>query len=170
MFLDRDGTLMEEVHYCNDPARVRAIHGAAASLDMLRRAGWLTVVVTNQSGIATGRITPAQYEAVNSEFLRQMNGRIDAVHYCADHPDHPTARRKPGSGMIEEAAAELGIDPARSWMVGDKEVDVGCGRGAGCRTILVRTGHGASVAKPTADVVVADIVEAVNVILALCRA
>jgi D-glycero-D-manno-heptose 1,7-bisphosphate phosphatase len=169
VFLDRDGTLMEEVHYCNDPARVRAIPGAAASLDLLRRAGWLAVVVTNQSGLATGRITPAQYEAVNSEFLRQMNGRIDAVYHCDDHPGRPTARRKPGSGMIDEAAADLGIDPSKSWMVGDKEVDVGCGRGAGCRTILVRTGHGAAVADPSADVVAADIVEAVHVILALCR-
>jgi len=167
VFLDRDGTLMEEVNYCNDPKRVRVFPGTVGALQRLRHAGWLTVVVTNQSGLARGKISPEQYAAVNAEFLRQLPGGIDAVYFCADHPDSPTPRRKPGSGMLEEAARNHGIDLSRSWMIGDKEIDVECGRRAGCRTILVRTGYGAELEKTAADFVHEDIVSASNMILAI---
>ena len=167
VFLDRDGTLMEEVNYCNDPKRVRVFSGTVGALQRLRHAGWLTVVVTNQSGLARGKISPEQYAAVNAEFLRQLPGGIDAVYFCADHPDSPTPRRKPGSGMLEEAARNHGIDLSRSWMIGDKEIDVECGRRAGCRTILVRTGYGAELENTGADFVHEDIVSASNMILAI---
>ena len=167
VFLDRDGTLMEEVNYCNDPKRVRVFPGTVGALQRLRHAGWLTVVVTNQSGLARGKISPEQYAAVNAEFLRQLPGGIDAVYFCADHPDSPTPRRKPGSGMLEEAARNHGIDLTRSWMIGDKEIDVECGRRAGCRTILVRTGYGAELENTGADFVHEDIVSASNMILAI---
>ena len=167
VFLDRDGTLMEEVNYCNDPKRVRVFPGTVGALQRLRHAGWLTVVVTNQSGLARGKISPEQYAAVNAEFLRQLPGGIDAVYFCADHPDRPTPRRKPGSGMLEEAARNHGIDLTRSWMIGDKEIDVECGRRAGCRTILVRTGYGAELENTGADFVHEDIVSASNMILAI---
>ena len=167
VFLDRDGTLMEEVNYCNDPKRVRVFPGTVGALQRLRHAGWLTVVVTNQSGLARGKISPEQYAAVNAEFLRQLPGGIDAVYFCADHPDSPTPRRKPGSGMLEEAARHHGIDLTRSWMIGDKEIDVECGHRAGCRSILVRTGYGAESEKTAADFVHEDIVSASNMILAI---
>jgi D-glycero-D-manno-heptose 1,7-bisphosphate phosphatase len=167
VFLDRDGTLMEEVNYCNDPKRVRVFPGTVGALQRLRHAGWLTVVVTNQSGLARGKISVEQYAAVNAEFLRQLPGGIDAVYFCADHPDNPTPRRKPGSGMLEEAARNHGIDLSRSWMIGDKEIDVECGRRAGCRTILVRTGYGAELENTGADFVHEDIVSASNMILAI---
>jgi len=167
VFLDRDGTLMEEVNYCNDPKRVRVFPGTVGALQRLRHAGWLTVVVTNQSGLARGKISPEQYAAVNAEFLRQLPGGIDAVYFCADHPDRPTPRRKPGSGMLEEAARNHGIDLTRSWMIGDKEIDVECGRRAGCRTILVRTGYGAEMENTGSDFVHEDIVSASNMILAI---
>ncbi len=167
VFLDRDGTLMEEVNYCNDPKTVRVFPGTVGALQGLRHAGWLTVVVTNQSGLARGKISPEQYAAVNAEFLRQLPGGIDAVYFCADHPDSPTPRRKPGSGMLEEAARNHGIDLSRSWMIGDKEIDVECGRRAGCRTILVRTGYGANLENTGADFVHEDIVSASNMILAI---
>jgi D-glycero-D-manno-heptose 1,7-bisphosphate phosphatase len=167
VFLDRDGTLMEEVNYCNDPESVRVFPGTVSALQRLRHAGWLTVVVTNQSGLARGKISPEQYEAVNAEFLRQLPGGIDAVYFCADHPDSPTPRRKPGFGMLEEAAHNHGIDLSRSWMIGDKEIDVECGRRAGCRTILVRTGYGAELANTAADFVHEDIVSASKMILAV---
>jgi D-glycero-D-manno-heptose 1,7-bisphosphate phosphatase len=89
------------------------------------------------------------------------------VYFCADHPDSPTPRRKPGSGMLEEAARNHGIDLTRSWMIGDKEIDVECGRRAGCRTILVRTGYGAELENTGADFVHEDIVSASNMILAI---
>ena len=167
VFLDRDGTLMEEVNYCNDPKTVRVFPGTLEALQSLREAGWITIVVTNQSGLSKGKITPEQYAAVNAEFLRQLPGGIDAVYFCADHPDSPTPRRKPGSGMLEEAARNHGIDLTRSWMIGDKEIDVECGRRAGCRTILVRTGYGAELEKTGADFVHEDIVSASNMILAI---
>jgi D-glycero-D-manno-heptose 1,7-bisphosphate phosphatase len=169
VFLDRDGTLMEEVNYCNDPKRVRVFPGTVGAMQRLRHAGWLTVVVTNQSGLSKGFISTAQYEAVNAEFLRQLPGGIDAVYFCPDHPESPTPRRKPGIGMLEEAALDHGIDLTRSWMIGDKLIDVECGRNAGCRTILVRTGYGAALENTGADFVCEDIVAASDMILALCR-
>ncbi|MEI8294743.1 MAG: HAD family hydrolase [bacterium] len=165
VFLDRDGTLMEEVNYCNDPAAVRAISGAGEKLAKLQEAGWLTVIVTNQSGLSKGYITPDQYHAVNDELLRQLDGGIDAIYFCADHPDHPTERRKPRPGMLLEAALELDIDLSGSWMIGDKSIDVECGRNAGCRTILVRTGYGASQSATQADLLSDNVTQALEHIL-----
>jgi D-glycero-D-manno-heptose 1,7-bisphosphate phosphatase len=164
IFLDRDGTLMEEVDYCNDPDHVRVYSGAAHLLQQLRAAGWLTIVVTNQSGLSKGKITPAEYEAVNAELLRQLPDSIDAVYFCPDHPERPTPRRKPGIGMLEEAAQEYGIDLSRCWMIGDKLIDVECGRRAGCRTALVRTGYGAALEGTGADFVMKDVVDALKMI------
>ena len=164
IFLDRDGTLMEEVDYCNDPDHVRVYPGAAHLLHQLRAAGWLTIVVTNQSGLSKGKITPAEYEAVNAELLRQLPDGIDAVYFCPDHPERPTPRRKPGIGMLEEAAQEYGIDLSRCWMIGDKLIDVECGRRAGCRTALVRTGYGAALEGTGADFVMKDVVDALKMI------
>lgn len=165
VFLDRDGTLMEEVHYCNDPANVRAIPGAAAALRRLGEAGFLNVIVTNQSGLASGKISLEQYRAVEAELNRQLEGRVDAVYFCADSSSAPTRRRKPGVGMLLEAEADLGIALACSWMVGDKEIDVVCGSSAGCRTILVQTGYGGGVTATRADFTVPTIVEAADLIL-----
>ena len=162
IFFDRDGTLMEEVHYCNNPDDVRAIPGAAEGLLRLRAAGWLNIIITNQSGLGSGKITPAQYEAVNAELLRQLDGAIDAVYFCADPSSQPTARRKPGIGMLEEAARGHGIDLANSWMIGDKDIDVQCGRTAGCRTIIVRTGYGEKHVGSGADFIAADVAEAIE--------
>jgi D-glycero-D-manno-heptose 1,7-bisphosphate phosphatase len=167
IFLDRDGTLMEEVNYCNDPATVQAIPGAGETLALLREQGWLTVIVTNQSGLAKGLITPAQYEAVNAELLHQLGGGIDAIYFCADHPETPTERRKPQPGMLLEAAADLEIDLSSSWMIGDKPIDVECGRNAGCRTVLVKTGYGSAQSNTDADFVMNDVTEALQHIIGL---
>jgi D-glycero-D-manno-heptose 1,7-bisphosphate phosphatase len=167
IFLDRDGTLMEEVNYCNDPSTVQAIPGAGETLSLLREQGWLTVIVTNQSGLAKGLITPAQYEAVNAELLRQLGGGIDAIYFCADHTESASERRKPQPGMLYEAASELDIDLSSSWMIGDKPIDVECGCNAGCRTMLVRTGYGATKTEIDADFVMKDVTEALQRILSL---
>jgi D-glycero-D-manno-heptose 1,7-bisphosphate phosphatase len=165
VFFDRDGTLMEEVHYCRDPHLVRAIPRAAAALARLRDAGWLKVIITNQSGLASGKIQMSEYEAVEAELNRQLGGLVDRVYYCADSSSAPTPRRKPGTGMIEEAVRDLGIDLSGSWMVGDKDVDIACGRAAGCRTILVRTGYGSRHLDCEPGFIVADVGEAVERIL-----
>ena len=156
---------MEEVHYCNDPEKVRAIPGAAASLDRLRAAGWMNIIVTNQSGIASGKISLDQYKAVQSELDLQLCHAIDAVYFCPDSSSAPTPRRKPGAGMLLEAAHDHGLDLAACWMVGDRDLDIQCGRAAGCRTVLVRTGYGHQYLDAGADFEVEDVTEAAAIIL-----
>jgi D-glycero-D-manno-heptose 1,7-bisphosphate phosphatase len=165
VFLDRDGTLMHEVDFCDDPAQVRAVQGAAESLAELHRHGWLNIIVTNQSGIGRGLYTTADYQAVNAELFRQLGGSIDAAYFSPDPPDQATSRRKPGTGMIEEAAREHGIAPEKSWFVGDKNSDVLCGQTAGCKTILVLTGYGRQYRDCGADFIARDIVEATQIVL-----
>src|SRR5215831_17575504 len=144
VFFDRDGTLIEEAHYCGDPARVKILPGVPEALRRLKRAGFLVFVITNQSGIARGFITEAQYREVEAEMLRQAGpGSIDGVYFCPDAPGAGSRRRKPEPAMVLEAAAEHGLDLSRSFFVGDKSDDIECGRRAGVRTILVRTGYGA---------------------------
>jgi len=143
VFFDRDGTLMEDTHYCGDPALVQVYPGVPQALRRLKDAGFAIFVITNQAGIGRGIITEEQYHAVQAEFLRQLGpGLIDRTYYCPDAPSASSARRKPAPGMVLEAAADFAIDLAQSWMVGDKCADVECGRRAGARTILVRTGYG----------------------------
>lgn len=165
VFLDRDGTLMEEVNYCRDPRDVRAIPGVAERLGALRGAGWLALIVTNQSGIGRGMITLGEYEAVQAELLRQLDGQIDGTYFCPDEPSHPTRRRKPDIGMVEEAVKDFEIDLERSWFIGDKPADIECGHRAGMRSILVHTGYGARHAGCGADVEAADAAEALEWIL-----
>jgi D-glycero-D-manno-heptose 1,7-bisphosphate phosphatase len=164
LFLDRDGTLMEEVDHCRDPRYVRAIAGAAEELARAKSLGWACVIVTNQSGIGRGYFTEQDFEAVQRELLRQLGDVIDATYMAPDHPDTPSLRRKPGPGMILEAAAAHGIDLTRSWMIGDKALDIECGRNAGVRTILVETGYGART-ECTPDHRVPTVVEAVRMAL-----
>ncbi|MDD5349221.1 MAG: HAD family hydrolase [Chthoniobacteraceae bacterium] len=178
VFLDRDGTLMEEVHYCADPALVRVFPGTAAALRRLVERGFLCVLITNQSGIGRGLLTEEQYQAVQCELLRQLEARegkaaasplITASYYCPDAPPTPSPRRKPEPGMVREAACDLGIDLARSWFVGDKAADIACGRRAGTRTILVQTGYGAQTAAgpcdPPPHFVAKEIVAAVEIVV-----
>ena len=166
VFFDRDGTLMEEVNYCSDPALVRVFPGVAGALRRLKAAGFALFLVTNQSGIGRGMFTDADYQAVHREFLRQTGEDIfDGAYYCPDAPGVPSQCRKPAPGMVLQAAAEHGIELPVSFMVGDKPADIECGRSAGTRTIQVRTGYGAS-ANTAADFTVEDAVAAVDVILA----
>jgi D-glycero-D-manno-heptose 1,7-bisphosphate phosphatase len=165
VFFDRDGTLMEEVHYCGDPARVRVFPGVPEALRKLKKAGFRTFVISNQSGIGRGLITEAQYHAVEEELLRQVGaGVIDAAYFCADSPAVPSTRRKPEPGMVWEAAAAHDIDLARSYFIGDKSADIECGQRAGTRTILVLTGYGAE-QDCRADFTANDIAEAVEIVL-----
>ena len=165
VFFDRDGTLMEETHYCSDPAQVRVFEGAGDALDLLRAAGFAVVVVSNQSGIGRGFFTVEQYRAVEAEFLRQIGaGRIDRSYFCPDAPGAPSICRKPEPGMLLAAARDLDLDLVQSWMVGDKAGDIECGRRAGTRTILVRTGYGAG--EPcSSDFAAVDVAEAAGIIL-----
>jgi D-glycero-D-manno-heptose 1,7-bisphosphate phosphatase len=143
VFFDRDGTLMEEVSYCGDPAKVKIYAGVPGALSALKQAGFLNLIVSNQSGIGRGLITEAQYHAVRKELLRQIGeDLVDGSYFCPDTPDTPSLRRKPAPGMLLEASAEFGIEFGASYIVGDKASDIECGRRAGAGAILVLTGYG----------------------------
>lgn len=166
VFLDRDGTLMRDTGYVGDPALVEVYPGVAEALARLRAAGFQTVIVTNQSGIPRGYFTDEDFHKVQARFEELIGpGLIDAVYYCAEHPDTATERRKPGPGMLLEAARDHGLDLARSWMVGDRAGDLEAGRRAGVRAILVRTGEGTEADGAGAVHVAADFLAAVIFIL-----
>ena len=151
VFLDKDGTLVEDVPYNADPARVRLAPGAGAALRALSDAGFALVVVSNQSGVARGYFDCTAVDRVGAhlqQLLAPAGVRLDGYYYCPHHPEGhvaPFARRcpcrKPAPGLLYGAAQELGIALERSWMVGDILDDVEAGRAAGCRTVLVDRGH-----------------------------
>jgi len=170
VFLDRDGTLMEEVNYCANPADVRVFEGVADALRLLRAAGFRTVLVTNQSGIAKGIITPSAYESVHARLLELLGpDTLDATYMSPDAADSQAPRRKPNPGMLLEAARDWNLALERSWIIGDKAIDLACGRNAALAGgILVRTGHGRaeeSKAAPLATHLADGLVEAVEWLL-----
>ena len=174
VFLDRDGTLVEDPGYLHRPDDVRLLPGAGAAVARLNGAGYLVVLITNQSGIARGIYDVGAYEAVQRrlvDLLGRAGARLDGAYYCPHHPDHtgPCACRKPGLRLFEEAAAALGIDLHRSWSVGDKISDVEPALAFGGRGILVETGDGAvhaAAARALGVPVVADLAAAASRIIA----
>jgi D-glycero-D-manno-heptose 1,7-bisphosphate phosphatase len=152
VFLDRDGTVNEEVGYLSDLNQLRLIPGAAGAIRRLNEAGLLVVLVTNQSGVARGYFPESfvhETHALLGRMLEAAGARLDGVYYCPHHPKAGSTDltrecdcRKPATGLLDRAAADLDIDLQGSFMVGDKWSDVELGQRAGCRTILVRTGFG----------------------------
>ncbi len=180
VFLDRDGTLIEEVGYLDRPERVELYPWSIDAIRALNRAKIRVVMVTNQSGVARGFFTEAVVEAVHrhiAALLAEGGARIDAYYYCPHHPDGKVAGyagrcgcRKPARGLVDRAVAEFGVDPAQSFAVGDRWLDIGLARTVGARGVLVRTGYGVTEeAHPpdgmTADAVVNNLVEAAGWIL-----
>lgn len=148
-FIDRDGTLIEELEYLSDPERVALIPGAVEALRALRAAGFLLVVVTNQSGIARGLYQEADFRAVQARLdalLAAHGVHLDAVYHCPHHPDFtgPCDCRKPGLGMYRAAEAELGLDLTASAFIGDRASDVLPAIATGGMGFLVRTGYGSA--------------------------
>jgi D-glycero-D-manno-heptose 1,7-bisphosphate phosphatase len=152
VFLDRDGTINEEVGYLDRPEKLRLIPGAAGAIRLLNAGGFRTVVVTNQSGIARGFFDEATVAAIHArlaELLRAEGASLDGFYFC---PHHPTAGkgdylrtcgcRKPEPGLLLRALEELRLAPQRSFMIGDTLKDIEAGTRAGVRGILVRTGYG----------------------------
>ncbi len=176
VFLDRDGTLVEEAGYIDRVERIVVYPFAVDAVRLLRRAGYLAVVVTNQAGVAKG-IFPESFVAEGRRFLADRfaagGEAFDGYYYCPHLPDATVEAyrcdcqcRKPRTGMVDQAARELGIDLSRSVVIGDKWIDVQLGHNAGARGILVKTGYGASEAiRPhdgrQADAVCANLIEAV---------
>jgi histidinol-phosphate phosphatase family protein len=136
VLLDRDGTLVENVPYNGDPERVVPMPGAREALERLRSAGVPTAVVSNQSGIGRGLLTPQQVDAVNSR-VEELLGPLGPWVVCPHDPSDACACRKPEPGLVIEAARSLGVDPRRCALVGDIGADVEAARRAGARPILV---------------------------------
>jgi D-glycero-D-manno-heptose 1,7-bisphosphate phosphatase len=165
VFLDRDGTLMRDVDYCGNPHDVHLLPGVSDALRLLQQRGFKLIVVTNQSGIGRGYFDEQQYKAVEAELDRQLGpGTVVATYYCPHLPDDGCKCRKPSPELIFKAAREHDVDLTRSFFIGDKSSDIECGKNAGVRTILVRTGYGNATEDSTADFVANDLVGAVDVI------
>jgi D-glycero-D-manno-heptose 1,7-bisphosphate phosphatase len=145
VFMDRDGTINVDVDYLSRVEDLDVYPFAVEAIKKLNDRGYLVIVVTNQSGIARGMITDEQLTAVHrkmSDVLAESGAHIDAYHHCPDLPDSGCRCRKPDTGMIEDANKEFHIDMEKSWMVGDKLLDVQMGQNAGIRSALVMTGYG----------------------------
>ncbi|HEY6207288.1 MAG TPA: HAD family hydrolase [Chthoniobacterales bacterium] len=170
IFVDRDGTIMQDADYCSDPKQVRVFPGVPDVLRQLKRAGYKIIVITNQSGIGRGFFTVGQYRAVEAEMLRQLgDGLIDATYFCPDVPGKPSKCRKPAPGMVLQAAREHDVDLSRSFLIGDKEVDAVCAHNAGIRAIRVRTGFDRATAGSCADWVAEDLPAAAEIILSCAQ-
>jgi D-glycero-D-manno-heptose 1,7-bisphosphate phosphatase len=153
VFLDRDGTLVDELGFLRRACDLRLLSGAAEGVRLFNRAGWRTVVVTNQSGIARGLLTETELEEVHARLraeLARSGARLDAILHCPHHPEEgePPLRcacacRKPAPGMLLEAARRFALDLGASWIVGDGLRDLEAGRRAGLAGgVLVLTGKG----------------------------
>jgi D-glycero-D-manno-heptose 1,7-bisphosphate phosphatase len=149
VFLDRDGTMIEDVGYLDHLNRVSFFPWTVDAVRALNRAGFALVVVTNQSGVARGFFSESFVDATHrhmSERLRDGGARIDAYYYCPHHPGGSVAPyvrdcdcRKPAAGLVERASRELRLDPARSFVVGDRQGDIELARAVGAKGVLVRT-------------------------------
>lgn len=168
VFLDRDGTLIEEVGYLDRPDRVQLYPWTVDAIRAFNRAGLRTVMVTNQSGVARGFFSEAMVQRVHdriADMLAAGGAHLDAYYYCPHHPDGKVREfavtcdcRKPGRALVDRAAAAFGIDPAVSYAIGDRWFDVSLARTVGAKGVLVRTGYGADEEHRAPDGVTADAV------------
>ena len=145
VFLDRDGVINEEVNYLRRPADFRLLPRAAAAIRLLRKHGWRVIVVTNQSGVMRGYYTDGDVTAIHERMRRDLaraKTQVDAVYFCPHHPDDGCDCRKPRTLLFERAAADLSLDLAASYFVGDKLTDLLPGRTLGGHSALVLTGYG----------------------------
>lgn len=152
VFIDRDGTISEEVGYVNHPSRFRVFPYSSEAIRILNDAGWLAILITNQAGVARGYFSEDVIQKVHDQLthdLQNGSAKLDAIYYCAHHPSvgEPPYRfdcdcRKPKTGLIQQAAKDFEIDIAASWMAGDRYSDVELARNAGLRSAFVLSGYG----------------------------
>jgi D,D-heptose 1,7-bisphosphate phosphatase len=178
VFLDKDGTLIVDVPYNVEPDLIRLADGAVDGLRLLHAAGYLLIVVSNQSGVARGYFDEAAIGPVEARLRALLDAAgvpLAGFYYCPHHPDGPVSRyatacacRKPAPGLLLHAAREHGVDLARSWMVGDILHDVEAGRRAGCRTVLLDVGNETEwdvVPSRVPDVVAGNLLDAARLIV-----
>lgn len=166
IFLDRDGTLVEDQVHGVDIAKLRLRPGAKEAIAMWRAAGWRVVGITNNSGIARGRYSEAQMHAFHRAIEDALGASFDGWYFCPHLPDAGCACRKPRTKLLEDAIRDLRLDPARSFMIGDSEGDVQAGAAVGARTVFVPAKPGATA---KADHVAADLLQAARWTLGQAR-
>ena len=175
IFIDRDGTLIEEAFYLKCPEDVVLTKDAGRAIARLNKLGIPVILVTNQAGIGKGLLKLEDYEVVMNHLVALLSdlAYLDAVYMCPCHPEgageyqhenHPD--RKPNPGMLLQAAQDHNIDLSRSWMIGDKHTDLIAGQKAGCKVALVRSGYGGKVDPSFADLVEDTMAKAIDTILA----
>jgi len=152
VFLDRDGTICEEVGYLGSVERFRLLPRSGAAIKLLNDRGFKAVVVTNQSGVARGYFSEARLQELHAELFRQLGQEgafLDGIYYCPHHPsegEEPYRKicdcRKPAPGLLRKAAEDLGLDLAFSYAVGDRLADLECGQRVGAKGVLVLSGYG----------------------------
>lgn len=180
VFLDRDGTIIEDVGFLRDVSQIDLLPWSADAIHRLHDGGFVVVVITNQSGVGRGYFDEAHVQATHAALDTMLNAagaRIEGYYYCPHYPSSIDARygiacdcRKPAPGLLRRAAADLGIDLTQSWMVGDWWRDVQAGIAAGTRTILVRSGRSenhrpAPGDAPRPDAILNNLMEAADWIL-----
>ena len=144
VMLDRDGVINDEVEFLHEPEKFKFMHGSIQGIKKMQEAGYKIVIVTNQAGIGLGYFTKEDFYKVNKVMLKgfKENGVIASrIYFCPHSLSEKCSCRKPDIGLIERAKNDLNLDLNRSWMIGDKTSDIQAGKNAGCRTILIRTGH-----------------------------
>jgi D-glycero-D-manno-heptose 1,7-bisphosphate phosphatase len=167
-FLDRDGTIARDVHYCRRVEDFEILAGVPEAIRLLNEDGYKVVVITNQSGIARGYFAEDTLAEIHQKMKDELAGygaRIDEIYYCPHHPDDGCACRKPMPGLILRAAADLGISLELSYFIGDMMLDVAAGKAAGCKTVLLDTGPSrpaAEAGKATPDFMASNLLEAVR--------
>jgi histidinol-phosphate phosphatase family protein len=145
VFLDRDGTIARDVHYCRRPEDFEILPTVPDAIRLLNENGFKVVVITNQSGVARGYFTEETLAQIHDKMRRELaryGASVDAVYYCPHHPDDRCECRKPKTALFQRAAEEHDIDFDVSYVVGDMQMDVAAGKALGCHTILVTTGPG----------------------------
>lgn len=153
VFLDRDGTIVQDVGYMNSPQQIEFIPGSIEAIKKLNAAGFKVVVITNQAGVAKGLVTEDMLQTIDKTLHKGIlsgGAHLDGLYYCPHHPEHgfyPYKQvcecRKPHPGLIKRAHRDLNIDLSKSYMVGDKGTDIEAGQRAGTKTVFVLTGKGA---------------------------
>ncbi|MDO8672301.1 MAG: HAD family hydrolase [Dehalococcoidia bacterium] len=172
IFLDRDGTIIEDKHYLGDPGQVSLLPGSAAAIKAVNESGWLAIVISNQSGIGRGYFdanTLTRVEEKMASILSENGARIDDYLYCPHTPEDNCECRKPHPGLLLAASRVHGVSLTASWIIGDKASDIESGRRAGCSTCMVLTGDGSPEAAKDVrpDLVAPDLYSAVCHILGI---